>query len=923
MNIGIRNSDTNGKIHFRNMLIAAVMLISISIQGIYLGFSMYKFDEFSKRIIDQNINIAHQMMLDNVENVLHEAEALFTFAQGNNIISYAKDCLNLQDEKIAASMFSNMERQCAKADIKSNIVTGFLVLGENTNQKSAYYNFEKRELVEYPDFTKKVLEDSGLDKQIYQSLETPLKLSEEQLEYIIDKYDHTAPEYPAFVEFIEQCRNNYVIMDMLSNVIVIAFLDDECFGSGLEDQEDFNFVLYSSSSKKIFDYGKTVSEEYALENDSNDYHIKRTKIRPKDYEAVTVYKKNNANFQRNINYISLASMVGANILVFILICFFERRLMKPIKIFERWMLHAEKEVSVKEKNVSFGKKIVFSLAISCVVPLLLVSFILNWTIHRYGEALIQKYMNTCILQYENAVGNFQADYQGLSTSPAIELIQGYAMNQSTWNLELIQEFETNYLSQVKSLTNYAYMLVTDRNYDILYQTVYSGQSGLFSNIIRQVSASEKSMHENYFFVAENPISNDYVIVYYAPVMYQNEFIGSVIVAIKEPVLNSYMGLLQKNIDYIFVNESGTIFGDERWKQDHVKEKIQNAVGEASQQQSYQSYLIASCKDENFHDVHIAVLVNTEEYAGILDNMLFDGIVIALILPFIIILTAAFLIHVTLVPITGMTRSFSKSENMPEKLAINTGISEINELILVYNGMVERQEELRQENEERHEKEKQLISLQAQTEFRMLQQQLNPHFMFNTLEVINMLAATRNMDDISDIAKALAEILRFSLNRSQEVMVDEEIGSLRNYLFIQNIRFGDRIRFVTDIDEALSECFILKFIIQPLVENAVSHGVCDMLKGGMVEISLKQQENFLVISVADNGKGMTEEDLDKLRESVYDDAEEHVYTTGGGGIGLKNIYRRIRFYYKNEAEMVIESKIHEGTCIKLILPIIPM
>lgn len=112
-------------------------------------------------------------------------------------------------------------------------------------------------------------------------------------------------------------------------------------------------------------------------------------------------------------------------------------------------------------------------------------------------------------------------------------------------------------------------------------------------------------------------------------------------------------------------------------------------------------------------------------------------------------------------------------------------------------------------------------------------------------------------------------------------------------------------------------------IQPLVENAVSHGVCDMLKGGMVEISLKQQENFLVISVADNGKGMTEEDLDKLRESVYDDAEEHVYTTGGGGIGLKNIYRRIRFYYKNEAEMVIESKIQEGTCIKLILPIIPM
>lgn len=923
MNIGIRNADTNGKIHFRNMLIAAVMLISIFVQGIYLGFNMYKFSEFSKKVIEQNINIVHQMMLDNVENVLHEAEALFSFVQGNNITSYAKDCLNLRDEKVVADMLSGMEQQCAKADIKANIVTGFLVLGENTNQKSEYYDFEKRELAEYPDFTKKVLENSGLDTQIYQGLDTPLKLPEEQLEHIIDEYDHAAPEYPALVEFIEQCRNNYVIMDVLSNVMVFAFLDDECFETGLGEQEDFDFVLYSSSSKKIFDYGKTVSEEHVLENDSNDYHIKRTKIRPKDYEAVTVYKKYNVDFQTKINYISLASIVGANILAFIIICFFERGLMRPIKIFEKWMLHAEKKVSTKEKTVSFRGKIIFSLAISCVVPLLLVGFILNWTMHKYGETLIQKYMNTCILQYENAAENFQSDYQGLSTSPAIELIQGHAMNQSTWNQEPIQKFEMNYLSQVKSLTNYAYMLVTDRNYDILYQTVYSGQSGLFSDMIRQVSASERSMHEDYFFVAENPISNDYVIVYYAPVMYQNEFIGSVMVAIKEPVLNSYMGLLQKNIDYIFVNESGTIFGNEGWKQEPVKEKIQNAVGRASQQQFYKSYLIASFKSNYFHDDHIVVLVNTEEYTDILDNMLFDGIVIAMILPFIIILAAAFLVRVTLAPITGMTKSFSKSGNTQEKLAINTGISEINELILVYNGMVERQEELRQENEERYEKEKQLISLQAQAEFRMLQQQLNPHFMFNTLEVINILATTRNMDDISDITKALAEILRFSLNRSQEVMVDEEIGSLRNYLFIQNIRFGDRIQFITDIDETLSECFILKFIIQPLVENAVMHGLCDVLKDGVIEISLKQREDFLVISVADNGKGMTEEDLDKLRKSVYGDADEHVYTTGGSGIGLKNIYRRIRFYYKNEAEMSIESKLHEGTRIKLILPIHPM
>ncbi len=127
MNTGIRSDAvTNGKFRFRNILIAAVMLVSISIQGIYLGYSTFKFEELKKRIMEQNINIAHQIMLDNVKNALDEADALFLFVQGNNITSYADACLNLRDEDVAADMLSDMEPQCAKADVKSNIVTGFL-----------------------------------------------------------------------------------------------------------------------------------------------------------------------------------------------------------------------------------------------------------------------------------------------------------------------------------------------------------------------------------------------------------------------------------------------------------------------------------------------------------------------------------------------------------------------------------------------------------------------------------------------------------------------------------------------------------------------------------------------------------------------------------------------------------------------------
>ena len=339
---------------------------------------------------------------------------------------------------------------------------------------------------------------------------------------------------------------------------------------------------------------------------------------------------------------------------------------------------------------------------------------------------------------------------------------------------------------------------------------------------------------------------------------------------------------------------------------------QIATRQVSDGKRYNDYLVKVCKQDMLADTKMLLAIDVQEYTSVLNSVMEDSLLMWLILTILIILISIFVMSLVLRPIIEMTKKFSANKGKVQTLEINTGVTEINNLIRVYNDMVERQKVL-QENEKR------LITLRTQAEFKMLQQQVNPHFMFNTLEVVNLLADGDNSKEISDIVQALAEILRFSLKGEETVTAGEEVAALRKYLLIQNMRFEDYITFEIEFDEALSRYSILKFILQPLVENAISHGLADKLEDGEVLVRIEEQGDKLIFSVQDNGVGMTEEDMKELLKKIYDDSEEYGYTKGGIGIGLKNIYRRLQYYYGEEAELQIESIHNVGTKVVLSLP----
>lgn len=903
MNIGIKRIWNNKGFSFRKMLIGILAIISVCIQVIYLGYSGYKFNLFSNKILDAGTELAHQTMMSNVNDIMEQIESLFTFVQIGGIASYADMNLNLRSEENAEELLAEMRKQCEDAEIQSDIVKGFLVVGRNENQKSLYYDFSKRKLEEYQALEQNMLEDSDLSTYLYQNFGIPMQFSDKDMEQILAGYGGSVAQRSTLEQVVSLCSKHYVVVDIISNVTIVAFLDKECFSLGLSEQQNFGFALYSADMTPVFQYGNVI-EGFSDNFENNkyyDYHIQKNRIWPEGLWAVTVCKNDEHYLSGKQALIPILSIVLVDILAFTLAYLLLTRLMNVFKLLEKLLVHSQNKYDEpgkkKRKSTRFGEQLFVTLLITCIIPFLLINVICNRRIENCGERLMKKHLDNGVVCYESALRRLEGDCKRLSTGFAVDLISDYSINNPKNNQEIVKEFEKLLILKSSSLLDYSYVVVADKSHSIIYQSAYYGRPELFENVVYQSSVYTKaSPDEPCFLMSRDQISEEEMLVFYAPVKQGNEFVGSMLFFLSPQVLDDYMGVASEEFSCLWPGEDG-------W----------------AEQSEDRTVLVKECQQDILPDSEVRIRLNVEQYVSILDSVAEDSTMIGVILILVLILVSLFMTRLMLTPIVGMSRNFSQSKAVPEKMQINTSVKEINDLIAVYNSMVERQEQLQKENEERHENEKHLIELRAQSEFKMLQQQINPHFMFNTLEVINLLAVVNHVDDISSIAKALASILRFSLNRSQTVTVQKEVTALNDYLLIQRMRFGDRIDFEVHVEEKILDDSILKFILQPLVENAVSHGMKDKFKGGKITVDLSVQESVLLFSVSDNGIGIQESELQKLRASIYSDMEEYGYTTGGSGIGLKNIYRRLKFYYGDEADMIIESKYQKGTVIKLVLP----
>ena len=225
------------------------------------------------------------------------------------------------------------------------------------------------------------------------------------------------------------------------------------------------------------------------------------------------------------------------------------------------------------------------------------------------------------------------------------------------------------------------------------------------------------------------------------------------------------------------------------------------------------------------------------------------------------------------------------------------------------------------NEEMYSK-----NLKMEAELHALQNQINPHFLYNTLEVIRGRALVQNAQDIADMTEALATIFRYNINRPGDVAtLQEEIDNVRNYMLIQNCRFGDRFRFETeieDVEDGILTHVLPVLTLQPLVENAIYHGINERIGGGRIRLKAYLTQRDLLIIISDNGKGMDDVTLQEIHRKLVGASEGlpvEKKTGRGTGIALTNVNQRIKFYFGKEYGLDVKSTLGIGTTITITIP----
>lgn len=217
--------------------------------------------------------------------------------------------------------------------------------------------------------------------------------------------------------------------------------------------------------------------------------------------------------------------------------------------------------------------------------------------------------------------------------------------------------------------------------------------------------------------------------------------------------------------------------------------------------------------------------------------------------------------------------------------------------------------LHREEIERGEMEKQLSGARLE----LLKSQINPHFLFNTLNMIACMAKLEEAVTTERMISSMSSLFRYNLKTSEQIVtLARELKVVQDYMYIQQMRFGSRILYSCDLKVDAEQAMIPAFTLQPVVENAMVHGLSKKEQGGRVHVRIWEQGNRLVISVADTGLGMSEERLAEVTEAMKERRTSRI------GIGLGNIYKRIHMMYK-QGEFRIASIEGRGTVIQMFIP----
>jgi two-component system sensor histidine kinase YesM len=322
----------------------------------------------------------------------------------------------------------------------------------------------------------------------------------------------------------------------------------------------------------------------------------------------------------------------------------------------------------------------------------------------------------------------------------------------------------------------------------------------------------------------------------------------------------------------------------------------------------------SVQDYMLFEVNRAELQYKENQARFTRLTIFYMILLPCVIGFSIL--AAWIISVSIyIPIKKLhdvTTTITKNDL--QVLVTSENTDEITELGMSFNLMIVKIRELLESKIKEQENLK-------KAELKALQAQINPHFLYNSLDTIVWMAEANQTNQVIEIVRALSSFFRIALSKGRDwIPIRQEIEHVRSYLTIQKMRYRDILDFKIDVDENILDGTILKLTLQPLVENALYHGIKNKRTGGTITVNARRAGNNLVLfDVKDDGMGFTPYKLAQIQAAMKEDSGQIVFQESG--FGLENVNRRIKLYYGNQYGLSVESRYQDGTKVTVAIPLI--
>ena len=598
------------------------------------------------------------------------------------------------------------------------------------------------------------------------------------------------------------------------------------------------------------------------------------------------------------------------------------------------------KVNVIDNNKIYGRfslkiKIFLQFSISIILPMLLFICFITYFNYNSSKEKVFELANNSVKQAKWNIDYKLSNYNKLS----VQII----FSENIQNAFDEDKYKNNNY-EIKLKIGEDFLIRKIKNKDLLSLSLYKlDYSNLYSNIyfdtlpITNVNSSFPKLMEN----SSNGLVyldtyNDYIGL--GPIMLFSRNIRS-----SGAAFGSLLGYMSFCIDqeaffsilrepaqgisgqYFLIDDRGSVITDST-DMDSISTISQTVnLNTLSMNKSPNTFVIGNKKYILFNEalslpsLKIIGLVPLEEITQNVYPIIKYSLLLLAAFTVLILMLATYISYGILKPIRKLEEIMEEIRNENFNVQMDyKGNDEIAILADNFNLMVNRLNQLIYENYQSKMHESELMFLEKEAQLNALQQQINPHFLYNTLESIKWMAYRIDAIEICNMATALGKFFRGSITKGKEfITLGQEIDHLESYIYIQKIRYQGKLDINIDIADELKDYKVIKLLLQPLVENAIIHGTENMKSGGLVNITANKLDDSIQITVTDNGSGIDPNKLNSIIANLSSPGQDYEKNS----IGLSNVYRRLKLYFGEKSSFELISEEGLGTTVKIRVPII--